>query len=196
MNILKVGHAFGGISPDVAKPHSGGELKRTTPVAAMAIALQATAPAVYTQTTAASALVASSNKNILPTISVPGNKAEGYSPTASSSGTKTDAPLRDVPQTINVIPEKLMRDQAARSIQNTLRNVPGVAMSSGDVQRDQVTIRGFAAIADQFIDGIRDDSLYFRDLSNLEGIDVLKGPAVLYGRASSGGLINRVTKKP
>ena len=70
-------------------------------------------------------------------------------------------------------------------------------MSSGDGQRDQVTIRGFSAIADQFIDGIRDDALYFRDLSNIERVEVLKGPAaVLYGRGSSGGLINRVTKKP
>lgn len=61
----------------------------------------------------------------------------------------------------------------------------------------QVTIRGFSAIADQFIDGIRDDSLYFRDLLNIERIEVLKGPAaVLHGRGSSGGLINRVTKKP
>ena len=195
--MLKLGQPLGGISPDVAKPHSGGELKRTTLVAAMAIALQATAPAVHGQTTAASALFAASGGNILPTITVTGNKAEGYSPTASSSGTKTDAPLRDVPQTINVVPEKLMRDQAARSMQDALRNVPGVGMSSGDGQRDQVTIRGFTAIADQFIDGIRDDALYFRDLSNLERIDVLKGPAaVLYGRGSSGGLINRVTKKP
>ena len=70
-------------------------------------------------------------------------------------------------------------------------------MSHGDGQRDQVFIRSFSAIADQFLDGIRDDALYFRDLSNIERIEVLKGPsAVLYGRGSSGGLINRVSKKP
>ncbi|PND66117.1 TonB-dependent receptor plug domain-containing protein, partial [Escherichia coli] len=51
--------------------------------------------------------------------------------------------------------------------------------------------------ADQFVDGLRDDALYFRDLSNIEQVEVIKGPAsVLYGRGSSGGLINRITKKP
>ena len=96
-----------------------------------------------------------------------------------------------------MVPQALIRDQGAHSMQDVLRNVPGVGLSSGDGQRDQVTIRGFSAIADQFIDGLRDDALYFRDLSNIERVDVLKGPAaVLYGRGSSGGLINRVTKKP
>lgn len=82
-------------------------------------------------------------------------------------------------------------------MQDALRNAPGVSFNSGDGQRDQVVIRGFSAIADWFVDGIRDDALYFRDLSDTERIEVLKGPAaVLYGRGSSGGLINRVTKKP
>ena len=122
---------------------------------------------------------------------------DGYSPAASSTATKGSAPLRDVPQAVNVVPGQLMRDQGARSMEDALRNVPGVAMSAGDGQRDQVVIRGFTAIADQFVDGVRDDALYFRDLADIERIEVLKGPAaVLYGRGSSGGLINRVTKKP
>lgn len=122
---------------------------------------------------------------------------ELYAPAASTTATKGSAPLRDVPQAINVVPAQLLRDQGARSMEDALRNVPGVALSSGDGQRDQVVIRGFTAIADQFIDGVRDDALYFRDLADIERIEVLKGPAaVLYGRGSSGGLINRVTKKP
>ena len=133
----------------------------------------------------------------LPVVTVTGSVDKGYSPAASTGATKSNAPLRDIPQTINVVPQQLIADQAARSMQDVLRNVPGVGMSSGDGQRDQVTIRGFSAIADQFIDGVRDDSLYFRDLSNIERVEVLKGPAaVLYGRGSSGGLINSVTKKP
>ncbi len=120
-----------------------------------------------------------------------------YVPTATSTATKGSAPLRDVPQAVNVVPAQLLRDQGARSMEDALRNVPGVAMSHGDGQRDQVVIRGFTAIADQFVDGVRDDALYFRDLADIERIEVLKGPAaVLYGRGSSGGLINRVTKKP
>lgn len=125
------------------------------------------------------------------------NADDGYSPAATSTATKGSAPLRDVPQAVNVVPGQLLRDQGARSMEDALRNVPGVAMSHGDGQRDQVVIRGFSAIADQFVDGVRDDALYFRDLADIERIEVLKGPAaVLYGRGSSGGLINRVTKKP
>ncbi len=120
-----------------------------------------------------------------------------YNPPTATSATKIEAPLRDIPQTVNVVPQSLLRDQVAQSMQDALKAVPGVGFSHGDGQRDQVTIRGFSAIADQFVDGLRDDALYFRDLSNIEQIEVLKGPAsVLYGRGSSGGLINRITKKP
>lgn len=133
----------------------------------------------------------------LPSVTVQGSADQGYSPASSSTATKSSAPLRDIPQSVNVVPEQLLRDQGAQSMQDALRNVPGVAFSSGDGQRDQVVIRGFTAISDQFVDGVRDDALYFRDLSNIERIEVLKGPsAVLYGRGSSGGLINRITKKP
>lgn len=120
-----------------------------------------------------------------------------YNPPTAVSATKIEAPLRDIPQTVNVVPQALLRDQAARSMQDVLKTVPGIGLSTGDGQRDQVTIRGFSAIADQFVDGLRDDALYFRDLSNIEQIEVVKGPAsVLYGRGSSGGLINRISKKP
>ncbi|MFA9285279.1 TonB-dependent receptor [Comamonas sp. SY3] len=121
----------------------------------------------------------------------------GYAAPTAKSATKIEAPLRDIPQTVNVVPQQLMRDQAVQSMQDVLKAVPGIGLSHGDGQRDQVTIRGFTAIADQFVDGVRDDALYFRDLSNVEQVEVLKGPAsVLYGRGSSGGLINRITKKP
>ena len=110
---------------------------------------------------------------------------------------KIAAPLRDIPQSIAVVPAELIRDQRALSVRDALKNVPGVSFSSGDGQRDQVNIRGFTAIADQFVDGFRDDGLYFRDLSNVDRIEVIKGPAaVLYGRGSSGGIINRVTRRP
>eukprot|EP01030_Chromulinospumella_sphaerica_P003239 gene3239-3166_t len=120
-----------------------------------------------------------------------------YEAIESAAATKIAVPLRDVPQAVNVVPKAVMRDQNALSVQDALQNVPGLSFSVGDGQRDQVTIRGFMAINDQFVDGVRDDALYFRDLSNIERVEVLKGPAsVLYGRGSAGGLINRVTKKP
>ncbi|TAL25837.1 MAG: TonB-dependent siderophore receptor [Aquabacterium sp.] len=145
----------------------------------------------------AAIMAAQAQSTALPAETVKAEAGESYAPVASRSATKTDAPLRDIPQAVNVVPAQLLRDQGALSVQDALRNVPGVGFSHGDGQRDQVTIRGFTAIADQFIDGVRDDALYFRDLSNIERIEVLKGPsAVLYGRGSSGGLVNRVTKKP
>ncbi|MGK5079268.1 TonB-dependent receptor [Janthinobacterium sp. HLX7-2] len=122
---------------------------------------------------------------------------DGYVAATSASGTKTEMALRDVPQTINVVPAAVIKDQHAMSIQDIMKNIPGVGLSTGDGQRDQVFIRGFTAIGDQFVDGFRDDALYFRDLSNVERLEVIKGPAaVLYGRGSSGGLVNRITKKP
>lgn len=132
----------------------------------------------------------------LPAVTVTAAAEAAYNPSTTSAA-KLDAPLRDIPQTVNVVPQALLRDQGAASLQDVLKSVPGVGLSTGDGQRDQVTIRGFSAISDQFIDGLRDDALYFRDLSNIEQVEVLKGPAsVLYGRGSSGGMINRINKKP
>ncbi len=114
-----------------------------------------------------------------------------------AAAAKIDAPLRDLPQAINVVPASVFREQGAHSLEEVLHNVPGIGYSHGDGQRDQVTIRGFSAITDQYLDGLRDDALYFRDLANIDRVEVLKGPSsTLYGRGSSGGLINRVTKKP
>lgn len=139
--------------------------------------------------------LADDSANVHSDIVVTGT-SEGYVP-VDTDAAKIPVPLRDIPQSISVVPADVLRDERALSVQDALKNVPGVGFSSGDGQRDQVTIRGFTAIADQYVDGFRDDALYFRDLSNVERIEVIKGPAaVLYGRGSSGGLINRVTKKP
>ncbi|WP_410199099.1 TonB-dependent receptor [Burkholderia cenocepacia] len=134
----------------------------------------------------------------LPAISV--NAAAehaSYDGGHSRAATKTDMSLMDVPQTVNVVPHAVIEDQNATSLQDALRNVPGVGFSVGDGQRDQITIRGFNSITDQYVDGIRDDALYYRDLSNVDRVEVLKGPAaVLYGRGSAGGIVNRVLKRP
>ncbi|MBY0571599.1 MAG: TonB-dependent siderophore receptor [Burkholderiaceae bacterium] len=137
--------------------------------------------------------------NQLPEIQVKvkAEKTDQYDVTEASSATKQKIALRNIPQIVNVVPDIVMREQNASSVQDALQNVVGLSFSVGDGQRDQVAIRGFTAIYDQYIDGIRDDAMYFRDLSNIERIEVLKGPAsVLYGRGSAGGLINRITKKP
>lgn len=135
----------------------------------------------------------------LPAVSVAAERpAEGYAPAASLTAAKsTGIALRDIPQAVNVVPPELLQDQTITSLQEALRNVPGISQDAGDGQRDQFVIRGFSAVNDMYLDGMRDDSYYFRDLSNIDRIEVLKGPSsVLYGRGSSGGLINRITKRP
>ena len=116
---------------------------------------------------------------------------------SSRTATKLDAPLRDVPQAVQIVTKKLIHEQRALEMKDVLRNVSGVAPAQGEGRRDQFFIRGFDASRDMLVDGMRDDSPYFRDLGNVERVEVLKGPAaVLYGRGSAGGVINRVTKKP
>ena len=115
----------------------------------------------------------------------------------SETVTKTATPLKDLPQSVEIVNNRLMQVQGVRSLQDALYNVTAVVVAQGEGRRDNFYIRGFNAVGDQFIDGVRDDAQYYRDLANIEQIEVVKGPAaVLFGRGSSGGLINRVTKRP
>jgi catecholate siderophore receptor len=121
----------------------------------------------------------------------------GYRAERSSTFTKTDTPLKEVPASVTVVPGELMRDAAMGSIADVLRYVPGTTAHQGEGNRDHVVLRGNATTADFFVDGIRDDAQIFRDLYNLERVEVLKGPAgMVFGRGAAGGLINRVTKRP
>jgi catecholate siderophore receptor len=133
----------------------------------------------------------------LDKVVVEAEETPDFSPPSASSATKTDTPLVDVPQTVDVVTRDLFSLQGAHSLEDALLNVAGVSPSVGDGQRDQVYIRGFSAQYDQYLDGVRDDAMYFRDLSNIESIDVLMGPsAVLYGHGSAGGLVDRITRQP
>lgn len=121
---------------------------------------------------------------------------DGYLATRTSTATKTDTPLIDIPQSITVVPKKLAKDQGSRDLKSALTYVPGVVVGQGEGHRDAPTIRGVSTTADFFVDGVRDDVQYFRDLYNIERIEVLKGPnAMTFGRGGGGGVINRVTKK-
>ena len=123
--------------------------------------------------------------------------ASPYVPATVISGTRAPVHPLDLPQSVDAVPSALIRAQSALSMQDALINVPGVTPQLGEGRRDQVAIRGFAATNDVYLDGVRDDAKYYRDLSSLEQVEVVKGPAgALFGRGSSGGLVNRVTKKP
>ena len=121
----------------------------------------------------------------------------GYRATRSSSATKTDTPLRNIPQSISVITDKEIKDKASQNIGDVVKYVPGIEIHQGEGNRDQISIRGQnASTADFFVNGVRDDAQVFRDLDNTERLEVLKGPAALaFGRGGAGGVLNRVTKQ-
>jgi len=133
----------------------------------------------------------------LPTVEIR-SKRSHYDPrpAAVSTATKTDSDLRDVPQTINSIKVEDVAPYGGRTLADALRGVPGVSNAS-DTRFDSFRIRGFSSAGDMFLDGVRDDAQYVRSLGNIESVEILKGPAaVLYGRGSGGGVINRISKQP
>jgi catecholate siderophore receptor len=122
-------------------------------------------------------------------------EVDGYKVGASSSSTRTNTPLLNTPQSISVVAGDQIRDQNITSMEEAARYVPGVNVSQGEGNRDQVMIRGNASTADFFIDGARDDMQYFRDFYNIDRVEFLKGPnAMAFGRGGSGGVINRIAK--
>jgi catecholate siderophore receptor len=123
-------------------------------------------------------------------------EAAAYQSPMVSSATKTLTPLRDVPQSVTVVSQELIKDQMMMSIGDVVRYVPGITAIQGENNRDQLVIRGNSTSADFFVDGVRDDVQYYRDLYNVERVEALKGPnAMMFGRGGGGGVVNRVTKE-
>jgi catecholate siderophore receptor len=119
-----------------------------------------------------------------------------YNDAVSTSATKTLMPLRDVPQSVTVITQQLIADQRMTGMADVLRYVPGAVMGQGEGNRDTPILRGNSTTADFFVDGVRDDVQYFRDLYNVERVEALKGPnAMMFGRGGAGGVINRSTRQ-
>ncbi len=116
------------------------------------------------------------------------------------SSPKYTQPILDTPQTITVISKEVMEEQGATTLRDVLRNVPGLTITAGEGGNpagDNLTLRGFSARNDIFIDGVRDISPQSRDPFNLEQVDVVKGPGSAYtGRGSTGGSINLTNKTP
>src|SRR4051812_517589 len=127
-------------------------------------------------------------------VTVSGGGEYGVATTASA--TKIDTPLRDIPQSISVVPRQQVVDQSMTSVGDVVRYIPGVSAHQGENNRDQVIIRGQNSSADFYVNGVRDDTQYYRDLYNLDRLESLKGPnALVFGRGGGGGVINRVTKE-
>ena len=121
--------------------------------------------------------------------------------TAAVTSPKYTQPLVDVPRTITVVGQEQIKAQAATSVRDVVRNVPGITINAGEgggaMPGDNFNIRGFSASNDIFVDGVRDVSGYARESFNLEQVEVTKGPSSsVSGRGSTGGTINLVTKAP
>ncbi|MBV8166167.1 MAG: TonB-dependent siderophore receptor [Alphaproteobacteria bacterium] len=112
---------------------------------------------------------------------------------------KLTEPLRNTPQSITVIPQQQIQDMGATTLRDTLRYTSGISIAAGEAtaQGDNLTIRGFTARNDIFLDGMRDFGSYYRDPFNWERVEVLKGPSsILFGRGSTGGVVNQSSKTP
>jgi catecholate siderophore receptor len=112
---------------------------------------------------------------------------------------KLPGDLQNVPQSVTVVSKELMTAEANTRLADALKNVPGITLNAGEgsARGDTVNLRGFSAFNDFFLDGIRDAAVYTRDTFDVDSVEVVKGPsATLFGRGSTGGAINQVSKAP
>ncbi len=112
---------------------------------------------------------------------------------------KFTEPLIDTPQSIDIVLQHIIQDQGATTLRDALRNVAGISIAAGEggAQGDNLTVRGFTARNDIFLDGMRDFGSYYRDPFAMQEVAVLQGPSsVTFGRGSTGGIVNQETKAP
>jgi catecholate siderophore receptor len=151
------------------------------------VALLALPPLVHAQDIASTTL---------PSVTVTGSP--DFAPGANSLSRLPANPM-DVPQSMTVITRPLMDSQGATSLASALRNVPGLTIGAAEGGQigTNINLNGFSARTDVYLDGMRDRGQYYRDIFALDAVEVLMGPSsMLFGRGSTGGVINQVTKKP
>jgi catecholate siderophore receptor len=136
----------------------------------------------------------------MQTVTVTGSRpSEDFQVTRGSINRLGAANLMDVPQSVVVINRALMQSQGVTRLEDAVRNAPGVTIGSAEGGNigTNININGFSARTDIYLDGMRDRGQYYRDVFALEQVEVLMGPSsMLFGRGSTGGVINQVTKKP
>lgn len=107
--------------------------------------------------------------------------------------------LRDIPQSITVVTERLIDDRNLDTMKDALRNTAGITFQAAEGQEEDIRLRGFAlqSTGDIFLDGMRDPGFYDRDSFNWDRLEVIRGSAsMLFGRGSTGGAVNQVNKQP
>jgi catecholate siderophore receptor len=176
-------------------------LRRKPLVAAMLTSMMLSTPAWAQVTEPTPAAPPATGETVLPTVNVRDlreREAEGYKSDVTNVGKMPQAP-RDIPQSLTIVPEPLMHDRNAAMLKDALRNVAGLTFNAGEGGRigDNITLRGYSAVGDLYLDGIRDVAQYNREIFNLEQVDILRGSAsMLFGRGTTGGVINQVSKQP
>jgi catecholate siderophore receptor len=164
---------------------------RLKPLAAALAGLAFTPHAAWAQTPPQA-------ETTLPEVKVRDTADKDYSQGVTTVG-KVPTPIRDIPQSVTVINRAVMEAQGAASLGDVLRNVPGITLTAaeGGTIGNNINLRGFSARTDLYLDGVRDRGQYYRDIFALDAIEALKGPSsMLFGRGSTGGVINQVSKVP
>lgn len=140
----------------------------------------------------------SNQATVLSPVKVTGQRDQSYS-VPEASQTKFTAPLLDTPKTVQVIPQAVIQDSAATSLEDVLRNVPGITFGAGEGGQplaDRPFIRGMSSGNNVYVDGIRDPGGQTREIFNLEAVEVIKGADSAFGgRGSGGGSINLSSKR-
>ncbi|HEU4709577.1 MAG TPA: TonB-dependent siderophore receptor [Methylophilaceae bacterium] len=142
---------------------------------------------------------AESDEAMLPEVTINTSREASvpYRAETSSTATRIETELRDIPQSISIVTKELIESQRAFSLRDALRNVSGLTIAAGEGGRtgDSITLRGYAASSDMYLDGVKDNGQYNRDTFFLERVEVLKGASsIMFGRGSTGGIINQVAK--
>ncbi|RXZ38640.1 TonB-dependent siderophore receptor [Oxalobacteraceae bacterium CAVE-383] len=171
-------------------------MNRLTPIAAALLAVFASPVHAQQAAPASASATASSSPTVMENVTVTGNREDFSSPTVSV--TKLPADLHDVPQSVVVVNKALLESRGATSLTDALRNVSGITIggAEGGQIGNNINLNGFSARTDIYLDGFRDRGQYYRDTFALEQVEVLMGPSsMLFGRGSTGGIINQVSKK-
>ncbi|MES2839659.1 MAG: TonB-dependent siderophore receptor [Pseudomonadota bacterium] len=150
-----------------------------------------------------SAMAQTTPSNTLPTVTV---REQAETPEGKDALRATETgigkgrqQLRDIPQSVTVVTEKLIDDRNLDTVKEALKNTAGISFLAAEGGEEDIRLRGFSlqATGDIFIDGMRDPAFYERDTFNLDRMEVLRGSAsMLFGRGSTGGAVNQVSKVP
>ena len=165
---------------------------------AIGVAITATSAGHLVQAAESTDSKAQGSSISLGATTVTGEQTDKSYQTEKASSQKYTAPLVDTPRSVTVIPQQVLQDTAATSLQDALRTVPGITFGAGEggnPQGDRPFIRGFDAQADMYLDGVRDAGGQTREIFDIESIEVSKGPNSTFGgRGSAGGSLNMVSK--